>query len=228
MGWKDSDREEKAVKDVKDRSSLPDIVRKKFPAGKSTVRIVSEPKFALVHWMTTVSREVVCPKTTDEFTNCLVCETGENSRIRYYTNILDREDGVVKLWSFPRQVKEYISALDDAFGDPTLYDVVVTRIGTKLDTSWIVTPANKGKETPLTDAEKELVKNAIDLDRLYKVTPTDKVKSYLSGKLPEKNSGNEKVSTIKAVHEEKTSSAPKDPSEVPNDLTDPLEDDRPF
>jgi hypothetical protein len=185
MDWKDSDKEIAAVQKVR-KGKLPD--RANFPEGRSVFRIVSKPKFALVHWLSNVKRRVICPQTetvgTDAEVNCLLCKRGDKPRIRYFAYIIRRPSGKVELWEFSRSVKEQIAAYAEQFGDPTKYDTILTRKGTGPDTNWIALPANKGVPSDLTEAEKASIANLPDLDKVYKVTQPDRVAAYLRGEIP--------------------------------------------
>ena len=220
MGWDDGDNEKAVIEERKKRAEAYEkgefnkTVKVKFAPGKHQIRYLSEPKFVMIHWITSVKRSVVCPKTDNKDSECLVCKAGNKARIVYAATIIDRADGTVKVWEFPRQVKEQIAAYRDAFGNPTLYDLVVLRQGKGMnDTRWIITPFNKGQETPLTKDEQDLAVTAPDLDKLYKVTDESKVDYYLKGKLPPKKNN---------------PTATANPTEEAPEGSPSQEDDRPF
>jgi len=188
MPWNaDTDTEGRVVRE-RQKGDLPD--KANFTPGKHLIKIVSEPKFALVHWFDSVKRRAVCPKTTaqeGETVQCLTCDKGLSPQLRYFAYIINRATGKIELWEFSRTVKEQIASMAEAFGDPKDYDVTLTRQGTKKDTKWFTTPANKGAVTELTEEEKTAVSGAPDLDRIYKVTDMAKVAYYLRGELPPEN-----------------------------------------
>ena len=177
-GWKDSQEEEQAFK-----NEGKTVVNMKMGEGKHVVRVLHAPKLFRSHWISSVQRSVNCDTT------CEICATGDKGRLKYAVNIIDRADGQVKLWRFGRNLKKDIENISSDYGDPTSYDLTIIRKGLTLnDTRYTVLPAREN--TPLTEAEKNLVK--FDLDKLFAPTPKEVVKSYLNGVVPSKEDRKEK------------------------------------
>ncbi len=133
--------------------------------------------------------------------------------LKYAINVIDRVDGQVKIWKFSRQMKEQIMAIVAEQGEPSEYDLVITRTGLKFKTRYKVAPVRDRE--PLTDEEK-LLKPFI-LSRLFKATDVETVRSYMDGKLPEKKT---KVAAGVAEKNEVVESP-----ELPSDIGDGLGDD---
>lgn len=177
-GWKDEGSEAEVFNNNFDEIRRLQMVEKTY-----TIRILGKYKFFRQHWVNSVQRSVICDST-----NCPLCKAGDRGTLRYVVNILDRADGSVKLWEFGRRVKKAIEAIADLYGDPAKYDLIVTRKGMKMeDTTYTVIPARE--EKPLSDVEKALP--LYDVEKLYAVTPKEKVDAFLRGettyKKPEEN-----------------------------------------
>jgi len=166
--WKDEGSEKEVFGGGHDEIKRLSMVEKTY-----TIRIVGNYKFFRQHWITKVNRSVIC-----DGVNCPICTAGSKGGLRYVVNILDRADGTLKLYEFGRRVKKAIEAIADLYGDPTKYDLIITRKGMKMeDTTYTVIPARE--ETPLTEAEVALPK--YDLEKLYVITPKEKVEAFLRG-----------------------------------------------
>jgi len=153
-----------------------DILRLAMKEQKYTIRILSEYKLFRFHWVNSVNRSVIC-----DGVNCPICASGEKGQLKYVTSVIDREDGQVKLWEFSRRVKVAIQNIAEDYGSPEGYDLHVRRTGMKADnTVYTVTPAKE--QVPLTEEEKALPK--YDLEKLYAVTPLEKVNAYMAGRIP--------------------------------------------
>jgi hypothetical protein len=67
-------------------------------------------------------------------------------------------------WTVQKQIKAMVD--DEEYGDPTKYDLKITKTGEKLTTKYSVLPM---KERPLTDEEKALIAGCtLDLEAMYK------------------------------------------------------------
>ena len=169
-------------KDGKDESNIfsgeySEIRRLSMKEGEYTIRILSAPKLYRFHWIDEVNRSINCGP------DCELCASGERGQLRYAVNVIDKADGLVKIWEFGRRVKTSIMNIADKYDDPTNYDLTVIRKGMKAeDTVYTVIPARE--EKPLTDAEKKLA--LYDLEKLYAITPKATVESFLKGIIPEK------------------------------------------
>lgn len=174
-GWKDSNDEQGIFNEKK-------IKRLQMKEGEHAIRVLGAPKMFRFHWIEAVNRSINCGP------DCELCASGERGQIKYVVNVIDRQDGVVKLWEFGRRVKTSIMNIADKYGDPTNYDLSVIRKGLKQDTVYTVIPAREEKS--LTEAEKKL--DVYDLEKIYAITPKNVVEAYLEGRVPERSS-HEKV-----------------------------------
>lgn len=127
----------------------------KVKEGQNTIRIVGEPKKFLSRF-----KQGICYEGAPY---CQMDSLDENEALtlRFKTWIIDRKDGVMKLYDFPNVVAKALKTLKDdpdyAFdGFPMPYDITITaeNAGTK-EVKYTVLPR---KESPLTDEEVEILK----------------------------------------------------------------------
>ena len=178
-GWKDSQEEEA----IKNEEGLRKIVHIKMKEGRNLVRVLHKPKLFRSHWINSVQRSVNCDTT------CEICATGDKGKLAYMVNIIDRADGILKLWKLSLTLKQAIETIGDDYGDPINYDLIIVRKGTGFnDTKY--TPLPTRESNALTEEEKKLV--LYDLDKILAPTPKAVVKSYLNGVVPSKEDRKEK------------------------------------
>jgi len=186
-GWGDNEQEKK----IFDGAGQSDIVRLSMKEAKYTIRVLGGYKLYRFHWVAAVNRSVNC-----DGINCPICSAGERGQLRYVVNILDKADGKVKLWEFGRRVKVAIENIAENYGDPSGYDLIVIRKGMSAeDTVYTVLPARDPK--PLTAEENALPK--YDLEKLYGITPAEKVAAYLQGTIPARTEAPAEVKEKKDV-----------------------------
>ena len=201
--WADTPEEQEVVSS-NTSGEKRDIVHFKPKQGTNTIRIIGTYKVFREYWLPNVSRTVIAgplkdcpiynhPKKAELFDKASkLRESGKEQeakdlfrkayslyepRARYAVNILDREDGQIKIWKFSRTVKESIAAIADKYGDPNEYDLILSRKGTGTNTEYTIIPERDS--TPLTDEERAL--KTFNLTAICKPTPLYKVKAYLAG-----------------------------------------------
>lgn len=156
-----------------------DIKRLSMKERKYTIRIMPGGyKLFRQHWIQAVNRSINC-----DGINCVLCQKGEKGQLKYVANVLDREDNQIKLWEFGRKVKVTIETIAADYGSPEGYDLIVVRKGMKADnTVYTIMPARDIKAL----TEEEAAMPLYDLEKLYAVTPAEKVAAYLRGEIPAK------------------------------------------
>jgi hypothetical protein len=230
--WADSPEEQELASSSKGGESLQKIVSLKLPEGDTRVRIRGHYKFYYEHWFNKIKRTAVCPgkdcpacnhpdkkKFLDQARALRDAGKEDDSRelykrvmatyaprLRYAVNVLDRRDGVVKLWRFSRTIKETITKMADLNGDPNGYDIVITRKGLGKTTEYMVNATRQ--DTPLSEEETGL--KLFSLASILKPTAVERVNSYLAGKLPEPRSSESKP--VQSSEQLPTSSTPPDPT----------------
>jgi len=206
--WADTPEEKEASANGGGFSRVENL---KMQQGENVLRIVGTYKMFEQYWLPNVKRTVVagprknCPifnnpdrlkfmeegrKLKDEGKDEAARAAFRKGysfepKVVYAVNVVDKADGTMKVWKFSRNMKEEIMSIVSQFGDPTEYDLVVTRTGTKLKTKYKVTPVRE--RSPLTEEEKKL--RVHNLNKLFQPTAIEKVQSYLRGVIPEKKSG---------------------------------------
>lgn len=129
----------------------------KLENGENRIRLVSKPENYQVHNQKIEGkfRSVKC-----EGTDCKLCAEGNKPRDRYAWVVLDRSDGQVKVYECGWMVFEQVLNLarDEDYGDPTQYDLKITKTGEGLDTNYTVIAVPK--KTALTAEEKEKLEEA--------------------------------------------------------------------
>ena len=122
----------------------------KTPPGATKVRIVSG---AVKFWKDFDGKKQYL---TEE-----AAKINPNVKIRYSMWVIDREDGVLKVWECSAPIVRDIVALANnpeyAFEDLPPYDIIINRVGTtQNDTRYTLTPARQN--TALTEIEVEEIK----------------------------------------------------------------------
>lgn len=167
----------KKYQDVDPNAGGGNIRRMKLQSGMNVIRIVEDgfDECWVHHFKDSEgkSRRAVCIGKKD----CPICATGNKAKHRFFFNVIDRkqqkETGKVevKLLEVGKMVYEGIRelALDDEYGDPTQYNIKITRKGEgKNDTKYSVRASTK--VYPLKKSEMEVVESeteeggAYDLD----------------------------------------------------------------
>lgn len=226
--WADDPDEQEAAVDT-DGGGKSEIVYFKPQEGENIIRIVGRYKWFNEYWLGKVNRTVIagplkdCPiyNHPDKQKNLdkarALREAGKEEeakalfrktfatfdpRVRYVVNIIDRADGKVKIWKFSRSLKEEIMAISAKYGDPTKYDLILSRKGKKLETKYTIIPARENTE--LTESEKSL--KTFNLDKIFKTTQLTTVQSYLRGEVPAKRSSKDQTVSTEVAEEQQVSS----------------------
>jgi len=155
----------------------------KIMPGGNLVRIVGKPSEVFNHWERDASgkiHKIVCLGD-----DCPICAAGGKAKRTFNVKVIDKRDwtkkegylsGInVKIASLPLSVFQQIQTLykDPDFGDPSGYDINISKIGEKLNTQYSVV----GKPpVPLTEEEIEAVKNSIDVKATVKINTIDEIK----------------------------------------------------
>lgn len=105
---------------------------------------------------------------------------GHNIQKVNAVNVLDRRDGMVKLWEFSETRKGDIHAIIESWKKmPTEFDLAIARRGKDKNTRYSISIAPN--QQPLTDEEKALTK--INLSEYYKPSK-ERLNTLLRGKVP--------------------------------------------
>jgi hypothetical protein len=137
-----------------------------LPTGESKVRLLMDkPWFLHEHWVDVPgetgqqSRKIVC--SGDE--SCLACKRGISAAKRNYVPVIDRADGKIKILEGGVMIFGAIKKLrkDPDYGDPTKYDLKITREGTGMTTKYGIVPSPN--KSDLTKAEVALLEALPDL-----------------------------------------------------------------
>lgn len=128
----------------------------KVKEGQNTIRIVDEPKKFLSRFKQGICYEGAPYCQMDSL------DEGESLTLRYKTWIIDRKDGVMKIYDMPNTVAKALKTFKDdpdySFdGFPMPYDITITaeNAGTK-EVKYTVLPR---KESSLTPEEVEVLKS---------------------------------------------------------------------
>lgn len=162
----------------------------KFPAGITVIRVVdTAPHVRWTHWQPKAKRSINCPGR-----GCPVCEIrkAEKANQQPYSHpmarrlsiqVLNRETGKLEICEMgPTWFQELRELMEELRSDgKTLMDVdvKVKRRGTsKDDTSYRL---DIGDEYPLSDADKALVANKLNLTEYFKPHTPEQIIRVLKG-----------------------------------------------
>jgi len=204
--WADSPEEQDAITKP-GTGGKSEIVRLKVPEGDTRVRIRGHYFHFYEHWFNKIKRTANCPgkdcpvchhpdkqKYLDQARALREAGKEEEAkdlfrktfstydpRLKYAVNVIDRTDGLVKIWQFSRTLKEDIMKFAEINGDPNGYDIVISRKGLKRDdTEYRITPTMA--VVPLTKEEQAL--KLFTLATIFKPSSIEKINSYLAGRIP--------------------------------------------
>lgn len=205
--WTDSPEEVEAT--AKAGNTNNEIVHFKAQEGQNSVRVVGAYKFYHEHWFAKVQRTAVCPGEKEcpvcshsdkekflKHARTLREQKQEkeakelfrkvfnayNPRPTYAINVIDRADGKVKIWKFSRTIKKQIEEIAKKYGDPSNYDLVITKTGKGKETRYTVFPDRENR--PLTEEEKKL--KVFALATIFKASSLDRINALLRGELPQR------------------------------------------
>lgn len=136
--------------------------------GDNEMRVLTKPYQFVVHWVKDSSgttRKIRCA-----IENCPLCKKGEKTQCRWYLGVLDRKSGQPRILEISSQIylgiKKHVN--NPKWGDVTAYDISINR-GPK-GSQPLYTVMGDPTKSPLTDAEKVLVKNFFERVDIAKFT----------------------------------------------------------
>ena len=136
----------------------------KLQAGENRIRLVSEPESFGSHYVTAEKKSFICLGKSE----CNWCKVGDKPRARFYYWVIDRKDGVIKLaefgWAVIGEVKALHDSAEYSFDDVPPYDLIITKLGTGMDTEYKVMASRTN--VALTSEEAEKVKALKPLSEL--------------------------------------------------------------
>lgn len=191
------------------------VVNKNLKQGENVIRLVGRYEFMPSHWFNKIQRNAVCPglavcpvcnhperKKLEVAAQEAQKNFGKGSpqakeqwrkyfsyepKERYAINVLDREDGKLKVWKFGSGVKNDIAKFKNRYNLAEC-DLVVTREGEGLKTKYTVFPLPPSESKPFSEEELAQIAKPINLKAVYKPTPVETVEAFLRGEIPAKKS----------------------------------------
>ena len=159
-------------------SNGPKVNFMRLQDGQSRIRVGSMPSKVSQHWEKTVSgksRKITCIGK-----DCPLCKLGHQPTTRYQLKILDKIDSdqpVPKILEVGVSVIKQISncAKDPEFGDPTTYDLKITKQGVGKETRYTVMASPKKYE--LTEAEINMLNNLPSIRDINKELTPDEIRA---------------------------------------------------
>ncbi len=119
----------------------------------SRVRVVGNAITGYLGWDKTGASPI--PRRAEHREQVAQYHTGED-KVKHFWAFSVLHDGAIKIWEVTQaSIRDQISALVDNadWGDPTQYDIMISRSGEGLDTSYSVMPAPKSP--PILTAEQQ-------------------------------------------------------------------------
>jgi hypothetical protein len=163
--------------DSKRRGGKTNFLRLKSREKPYTVRLFHKPKEVYRYYLNNKSAITADPD------NCPVAiKHGEKPKLRYAINVIDRDDGEVKVLEAPAMVfkefKKFYEANQIDPGGNDAPDFVIKVEGSGIDTKYSV--AYKMKAQPFSAEEKALLREKkYDLAKLF--APTENIEQHLYG-----------------------------------------------
>lgn len=162
----------------------------KFPEGVTKIRLIDpEPNVRWTHWLNKENRSVNCPGR-----GCPICEIRSKQKAnkepysygmsrRLAIQIINRNTGKLEIMeqgiTFFNELKELRAMLAEKGEDIYDYDISVRRRGTgQNDTTYRLDPDEK---VELTEEDKKLIEEAIDLKEYFKPHEPKKILRVLNG-----------------------------------------------
>ena len=162
----------------------------KFPVGITKIRVIDEePYVRWTHWLTQHKRSINCPGR-----GCPICEIRKNQKAnkepysygmsrKFALNVINRETGNVEIMEqgigFFQDLRDVMQDLKDMGHNLIEADIKVRRRGTgKDDTSYRL---DIDEIYTLTDEDKKLVEEKIDLEKYFKPHTNEQITRVLNG-----------------------------------------------
>ena len=187
----------------------PKVNFMKLQDGQSRIRVGSVPSKVFQHWEKTTLGKV--RKVTCIGKDCPLCKLGHQPTIRYQLKVLDKADPdspQPKILETTSSVIKQISncANDPEFGDPTQYDMKITKTGVGLETRYTVMASPK--KYALTDAEVNMLNNLPSIQEINKELTIEEMKELpLACWVDEDLSRNDDFGTPQPTGRDKTAAA---------------------
>jgi len=149
---------------------------KTLDEGDNLIRLLGQYIFRNVHYVPEAKMKyILCMGD-----GCPLCAAGNMPKLHYYINILDRKDENIKILKFGITLKRKFQNLVQKYGEITEYDIVITRKGTKLDTTYEVLPMKESKVIS-EDLKKKMIDNFIDLETKFEIPTATRINDMMSG-----------------------------------------------
>lgn len=162
----------------------------KFPVGITKIRVIDEePYVRWTHWLTQHKRSINCPGR-----GCPICEIRKKQKAnkepysygmsrKFALNVINRETGNVEIMEqgigFFQDLRDIMQDLKDMGHNLIEADIKVRRRGTgKDDTSYRL---DIDEIYTLTDEDKKLVEEKIDLEKYFKPHTNEQITRVLNG-----------------------------------------------
>jgi len=148
----------------------------KLQDGISRIRVGSAPSKVFQHWEKTLDNKA--KKITCIGQDCPLCKLGHQPTIRYQMKILDKVDPdspQAKILETGASVIKQISHCvnDPELGDPTQYNLKITKSGIGRDTRYMVLASPK--KYPLTQAEINMLDNLPSIQEINKELSAEEI-----------------------------------------------------
>lgn len=145
----------------------------KLKDGMNQIRIVGKPALINIHWEKGIdgqNKKVICPGS-----GCPICKAGKAPQARYQVQVIDRNDGKIKVLEQGPTVFNHIKAyaMDPDYGDPSLYDIKIKKEGSGRETKYSVLPSPKKSE--ITAEEQQAVASCKSLEEINKAKTIDEI-----------------------------------------------------
>lgn len=106
-------------------------------------------------------RKVACLESSD----CPLCQNHSRYKLKFFFQLIDSEDGEVKIWERGKRLKPHIKAILDNHGYLSKYPVEIQRHGEKGDTNtqYLLNPQLNKKEMTEEQAEEMIEEKRSDV-----------------------------------------------------------------
>src|SRR5687767_14412833 len=133
--------------------------------GDNRIRIASEPAEVVLHEIT---KDGKWATQECEGEACELCAKGKPKKFKYAYRVINRKDGKVYIYEAPagvfRSIQDY--ALNEEYGDPTEYDITITKRGEKLNTTYQIIASPK--KSVISDEEAEMLETSdVTIEKAY-------------------------------------------------------------
>ena len=140
----------------------------KFQQGANRIRIFSKPILGFMIWSEKDGKSFpIRVKTADEIDPDMI---SDQNPVKHFwaMPVYNYQDKVIQILEITQKsVQKFLTALiqDEDWGDPTSYDIVITKTGEKLETEYSVQP--KPAKPVEAEIEAKFKEKYINLEALY-------------------------------------------------------------